>query len=227
MAQSDQVVQNSTFPSVRADINDNLAALYSQSSGNTAPTVTVAFQPWVDTSGNPPVKKIRNGSNTAWLTEGVLDPAGFSPSGIPTGQIIHVALSSAPTGYLKANGAAVSRSTYATLFAAIGTTFGAGDGSTTFNVPDLRGEFVRGWDDSRGIDSARTFGSAQADDFKSHQHTIFGQDNDATPSGNSSNEVANIENSGSGAAYFSRTSSAAGGTETRPRNIALLACIKF
>ena len=82
MAQSDQVVQNATFPSVRADINDNLAALYSQSSGNRAPSVTVAFQPWVDTSSNPPVWKVRNGSNSAWITVGVLDPAGFNAGGV-------------------------------------------------------------------------------------------------------------------------------------------------
>ena len=82
MAQSDQVVQNATFPSVRADINDNLAALYSQSSGNSAPSVTVAFQPWVDTSSSPPVWKVRNGSNSAWITVGVLDPAGFNAGGI-------------------------------------------------------------------------------------------------------------------------------------------------
>ena len=82
MAQSDQVVQNATFPSVRADINDNLAALYSQSSGNSAPAVTVAFQPWVDTSSSPPVWKVRNGSNSAWITVGVLDPAGFNSGGI-------------------------------------------------------------------------------------------------------------------------------------------------
>ena len=82
MAQSDQVVQNATFPSVRADINDNLAALFSQSSGNSAPSVTVAFQPWVDTSSSPPVWKVRNGSNSAWITVGVLDPAGFNAGGV-------------------------------------------------------------------------------------------------------------------------------------------------
>ena len=82
MAQSDQTVQNATFPSVRADINDNLAALFSQSSGNSAPSVTVAFQPWVDTSSNPPVWKVRNGSNSAWITVGVLDPAGFNAGGV-------------------------------------------------------------------------------------------------------------------------------------------------
>jgi hypothetical protein len=82
MAQSDQSVQNATFPSVRADINDNLAALFSQSSGNSEPTVKVAFQPWVDTSSSPPVWKIRNGSNSSWITVGVLDPAGFQVGGI-------------------------------------------------------------------------------------------------------------------------------------------------
>jgi hypothetical protein len=82
MPQSDQTVQNATFPSVRADINDNLAALFSQSSGNSAPTTTVAFQPWVDTFSDPPVWKVRNGSNNAWITVGVLDPAGFNAGGI-------------------------------------------------------------------------------------------------------------------------------------------------
>jgi hypothetical protein len=82
MAQSDQSVQDATFPSVRADINDNLAALFSQSSGSSAPSVTVAFQPWTDTSSSPPVYKIRNGSNSAWITVGVLDPAGFQVGGI-------------------------------------------------------------------------------------------------------------------------------------------------
>ena len=81
MAQSDQVVQNATFPTVRGDINDNLAALYSQSSGPSAPTTTVAFQPWVDTSSSPPLWKIRNASNTGWITVGTLDPAEFQVEG--------------------------------------------------------------------------------------------------------------------------------------------------
>ena len=56
-------------------------------------------------------------------------------------------------GWLKANGAAVSRTAYGDLFAKIGTVFGSRDGSTTFNLPDLRGEFIRGWDNGRGVDS--------------------------------------------------------------------------
>lgn len=79
----------------------------------------------------------------------------------PAGAVEYFAMPIAPSGWLKANGAAVSRTTYADLFAAIGTTFGAGDGVNTFGLPDLRGEFLRGHDDGRGVDSGRIFGGAQ------------------------------------------------------------------
>lgn len=82
MAQADQVVQNASFPTVRADINDNLAALFSQSSGQSAPAITVAYQPWIDTSSSPAVWKVRNAANNGWITVGVLDPTGFSVSGV-------------------------------------------------------------------------------------------------------------------------------------------------
>ncbi len=81
----------------------------------------------------------------------------------PAGTVIHTAASSAPDGYLKADGSAVSRTTYSDLFAAISTTYGSGNGSSTFNLPDLRGEFVRGLDDGRGVDTDRALGSAQTD----------------------------------------------------------------
>ncbi len=80
--QSDQTIQNATFPNVRADINDNLEALFTQSSGASEPTTKVAFQPWVDTSSSPPVWKVRNAANSAWITVGVLDPAGFEVGGV-------------------------------------------------------------------------------------------------------------------------------------------------
>lgn len=84
MSQSDQTVQNATFPAVRADINDNLAALFSQSSGPSAPAVTVAYQPWIDTSSSPAVWKIRNGTNSGWVTIGNIDVGvnGFSVGGV-------------------------------------------------------------------------------------------------------------------------------------------------
>jgi hypothetical protein len=72
MAQADQTVQNDTFPTVRADINSNLAALFSANSGSTAPTVTVAFQDWIDTSGANPLWKKRNAANNAWITIGTI-----------------------------------------------------------------------------------------------------------------------------------------------------------
>lgn len=89
----------------------------------------------------------------------------------PAGLVAHFARSTAPAGWLKANGAAISRSAYAELFAALGTTYGAGDGFTTFNLPDLRGEFIRGWDDGRGVDGGRALGSWQDSNNKSHTHT--------------------------------------------------------
>jgi hypothetical protein len=73
MAQADQSIQNATFPAVRADINNNLAALFTNSSGTGAPTVTVAFQDWIDTSGTDPVWKKRNAANNAWITLGTID----------------------------------------------------------------------------------------------------------------------------------------------------------
>lgn len=138
----------------------------------------------------------------------------------PAGTVIWTARNTAPTGYVKANGAAISRSTYSALFSAIGTTFGSGDGSTTFNVPDLRGEFVRGWDDSRGIDSGRSFGSAQADDLKSHTHSI--SPSTVTGRGGAFSATAGSQPLSEETLVIGNT----GGTETRPRNIALLACIK-
>ena len=162
----------------------------------------------------------------------------------PAGTVIWTARSSAPTGYLKANGAAVSRSTYATLFSAIGTIYGAGDGSTTFNQPDQRGEFVRGWDDGRGLDAGRSFASVQAQSYQSHQHTGSTAGAGAHSHGYSGNIAGRVGNgistafsgngigdtsisiNGVGDHAHAFTTNASGGTETRPRNIALLACVK-
>lgn len=140
---------------------------------------------------------------------------------VPVGTIITVAKNTAPTGYLKANGALISRTTYSDLFTAIETTFGVGDGSTTFALPDLRGYFPRGWDDGRGVDTGREFGSNQADDFKSHNHTANGNS-----IFNSNNNIG-CQVNGVYVGMNRITISSSGGTETRPRNIALLYCIKY
>lgn len=149
----------------------------------------------------------------------VTNPGGA----VKAGTVAHFAASTAPAGWIKANGAAISRSAYAGLFAAIGTTYGAGDGSTTFNLPDLRGEFVRSLDDGRGVDSGRAIGTAQGEDFKSHNHG-FGADGNT-----GSTKVTNGSVWGWNGAQADQghTVSFSGGTETRPRNVAMLACIKF
>ena len=214
MAQHDYNIANQTAASARADINNAFGAVATNNSGSSAPSTTFANQWWYDTTNN--ILYIRNEADTAWIKVGDLNQTdGTFSAQIPAGMVQAYAGSAAPTGWLKCNGAAVSRTTYATLFAAIGTTYGSGDGSSTFNVPELRGEFVRGWDDSRGIDSGRTLGSFQLDEFKSHTHDFEG--------------VAGSSGSGSSSRNSqptTLTTQATGGDETRPRNIALLYCIK-
>jgi microcystin-dependent protein len=246
-------------------------------------------------------------SGTAYGTSGqVLTSAGDAPptwsSPAPVGSILFVAQNTAPSGYVKANGAALSRTTYADLFAdlvtdagftsqtftvtiaspavftksahgftggerirlsttgalptglntttdyfvifvsantfRVSTTFGGtavnssgsqsgthsyiqswyglGDGSTTFNVPDLRAQFLRGWDDGKGIDTGRGFGTQQDDAFQSHTHTV-----PANGSGSSAFPATGLTGGGT------LSTGATGGTETRPVNFAMLACIKF
>lgn len=158
-------------------------------------------------------------------------PVTNAASGIKAGTIAHFAASTAPDGWLKANGAAISRTLYAALFGAIGTTYGVGDGATTFNVPDLRGEFVRGLDDGRGVDTGRAIGTAQTDVTKDHSHW---RNSDLHNEYYLDTQVAGTNTIGGGSyaetirnrtgGMYSGTNS---GTETRPRNVAMLACIKF
>lgn len=99
-------------------------------------------------------------------------PKWYVDSAVPPGMVSAFGGQAPPTGWLKANGAAISRTTYANLFASIGTTHGAGDGSTTFNLPDLRGEHIRAFDDGRGVDGGRLIGSFQGSQNLTHNHGI-------------------------------------------------------
>lgn len=145
---------------------------------------------------------------------------------IPTGAIIWYAKSTPPTGLLFCNGGALSRTTYSALFSVIGTTFGAGDGSTTFNLPDLRGQFIRGWDSGRGVDSGRTFGSWQDDAFELHNHILPTGYSGGTWNAGYYGQIANVGNDGAEHVFYNSVSNV-GGTETRPKNISLLPCIKY
>ncbi|MEP9350559.1 phage tail protein [Xanthobacter sp. KR7-225] len=123
-----------------------------------------------------------------------------------------------PPGAFERNGAAVSRTVFGKLFAAIGTTWGAGDGVNTFNIPDDRGLFDRGWDNGRGYDPGRGFGTEQADDFRSHAHAIYEPISQAALSTAAARTMT---------AALAGTSGAAGGSETRPRNRAYLPIIWY
>jgi microcystin-dependent protein len=104
------------------------------------------------------------GADPAWAATG----AAVS---VPSGAVVPFAMSTPPAGWLECDGSAVSRATYSDLFTAISTTFGVGNGTTTFNLPDLRGEWVRGWANGRAVDTGRAFGSTQAEMIGPHNHT--------------------------------------------------------
>jgi len=143
------------------------------------------------------------------------------------------AMEVAPAGWLECDGSAISRTSYAALFTAIGTVHGVGDGSTTFNLPDYRGQFLRGWDNGAGTDpdaASRTdagdgsttgdnVGTKQADELESHSHTLNKYKN-ATAAAD-----RNTCDSG-GAAAGTATTNTTGGNETRPTNVNVMYCIK-
>ena len=133
----------------------------------------------------------------------------------------------APDGWLICDGAAVSRTTQATLFAAIGTAFGAGDGSTTFNLPDMRGQFARGVNTTgSGDDPNRTLGSTQTDSVDTD-----GISNDAAgymmAFGGSGAGANGLTGTGPSNQFHWNTAvvrfnpSSGSGDETRPTNVAL------
>ena len=159
---------------------------------------------------------------------GNFDPAS---AGVPTGMIIYHAANTAPTGYLKANGAGVSKTTYADLYAVIGDAWGSGLPPTHFALPDLRGEFLRAWDDARGVDSGRTFGSAQGDAIRNITGTL---DASKPPVASGVFTVAGGYSGGADGGQntvsrytFDASNVVPTASENRPRNVALLACIKY
>lgn len=150
----------------------------------------------------------------------------FVQNAVPAGSVQAYAGPVPPAGWLLCDGSNVSRTTYAKLFAAIGTTWGVGDGSTTFKLPDLRGEFVRGLDQGRGVDTGRTLGSSQPassvnarpDKGASNEIVVTGQNIEAGPS--------------QGSAVWPSTSTTApaqsiSSFSVRPRNVAMNYIIKF
>jgi len=187
---------------------DATGAMYYASSANTPAKLAIGT--------NAQQLRVSSGGIPEWFTPAV-------SAGIPAGAVISVAMNTAPTGFLKANGAAISRTTYSDLFTAIGTTFGVGDGSTTFNIPDMRGYFTRNWaDDYAGSaynrNNGRTFGSEQpSTSMYSGYATAFITDSDGVAFTGGYNAYA----------AQSGANANASGYGFAPKNIALLAVIKY
>lgn len=140
----------------------------------------------------------------------------FANSLLPAGAVMAFAMNSAPSGWLVANGSSVGTGgVNAALFAAIGYTYGGSGG--LFNLPDLRGYFLRGSGTNTDGTASGAFGAKQADELKAHTHTVGIQSSPARESGGGETII-------SGGPL---TTGSTGGTETRPKNIAMLYCIKL
>mgnify|MGYP002634237888 CR=1 FL=1 len=148
---------------------------------------------------------------------------------------------SIPKGYLECDGTTISRALYAKLFAQIGTLYGVGDGSTTFSIPDFRGEFLRGFDNGRGIDIGRGIGTFQTDKTAqnglsgstdstgahSHSFSSYSQPGTQVGVGEGIASTTNKGSSTSSAGSHSHTVTISGDNETAPRNMSVLYAIKY
>ena len=168
------------------------------------------------------------------MTQGLSETHGTAAaSGIPAGAVMSFAMETPPAGWLECDGASIVRADFVALFDALGVTYGNVDGST-FNIPDLRGQFIRGWDNSAGSDpdaAGRTdrgdgttgdeVGTQQPHDFDSHKHEC----RVSSSLVNGTTLFTTTANTGVGfgaVTYMANT----GGNETRPININMLYCIK-
>jgi phage-related tail fiber protein len=174
--------------------------------------------------------KIPDGAiGTTELADGAVisQKIGFTINSVPTGAVFHFAASTPPTGYLKCNGNTIPNGTgtvqgitanFSALYAVIESTFGSAG-----KLPDLRGEFIRGWDDGKGIDNGRVIGTGQDDALQDHTHSGNGLISLGGSQILNNAGLAGRNNQPTGLVSAGYRSAA----ETRPRNIALLACIKF
>ena len=224
----------SSNSAARLDVTQSGFSFKLASSGSAGAPITWTNVASIDATDGP--QRATDATTSNGLVRKSQMDAAVSGVATPSGAVMAFARTTAPTGWLKCDGSAVSRSTYAALFAEVGTAFGAGDGSSTFNLPDLRGEFIRGFDDGRGIDAGRAFASVQSSDNKAHDHMVFA---DADSGGNYTTGTNYAGRWVPGNDNNMRTNqigvntppsigltSQSGGSESRPRNVALLYCIK-
>lgn len=187
-------------------------------------------------SGTPlsSAKVNENFANLKTTVEGIysVEPGTILPFGSET----------PPAGYLLCKGQAVSRTTYSALYAVIKDNFGSGDGSTTFNVPDFRGRFLRGWDDGAGRDpdigsrlsmnsggnAAGGLGSVQDENVGSHTHPItIGNFATAGLGFQAGSNSSPWEARGASSSFTTQIPNAPSGSETRPKNAYVNFIIKY
>lgn len=173
------------------------------------------------------------------VNDRIEDKSGFIT---PVGAVIPYAGSAPPKGWLLCDGSPISRELYPDLFTAIGTNWGQGDGSSTFNIPDLRGQFLRGVDNGAGKDpeaasrghynngnSGDNVGSFQGDVFKGHRHpSIEYTDSRFANNGSAIGDpVSGVALSATTATSNMHLTGQTGGSETRPINAYVNYIIKY
>jgi hypothetical protein len=225
MSQHDMDIANGSGATFRADLNAALLAMASCSSGATAPSITFAYQYWADTAND--LLKQRNAANTAWVSILTLSTgkaviaatADVATNGTPVGTIIDFSGTSAPSGYLACPVAQtdISRTTYAALFAAIGTTWGAGNGSTTFGMPWFPEGFA-------SVQANANVGASVNGSIPSHNHAIV------TVGAPGSGATTGMVLTGTGSAQGTITTyitAAGSGTGNKAAGVKILKCVKY
>lgn len=222
----DATITDLKFTNISDNFNNTISLIDKDSSltaySDNRLTTQKAIKTYVDTAVASALATMSNSNST-------LQTQLNTFTNVPSGAIFYHAGLAAPTGYLVANGSTVSKTTYYNLWLALGGESSPyGQTFQTFNLPDLRGEFIRGLDISRGIDPGRITGSIQSSQNLSHSHSALGGTNFIVYPAVSGQALQEQEQEGGPQSYSSRTpnTSISGGTEARPRNVALLPIIK-
>ena len=185
-------------------------------------------------SGDNPATLAASGITDAYTKEQV-DAIIAQASALPVGVMVAFPVDKIAPGFLEVDGSVKSSATYPDLAAFLGTTFNKGDeGAGNFRLPESRAEFFRGWDHGRGVNVGRGIGTYELDEYKSHFHLMTlhrssGVAGSAMPAVNGGNNSTPF-NANGGSSNFTTISTGrtetSGGTETRPRNLAVMWCIK-
>lgn len=160
-----------------------------------------------------------NNTTKTWVPSSVK----LESDGVPIGSIIMYPVSAIPAGWFECRGQEISKTAYADLWNLLGTRYGTASNTNNFKLPDLRGEFVRGWDNSRLVDVGRVLGSTQTGSLSLPPFFVTSvRPDDATTT--SPLSVYAPAQSNPNYPFVAQSFS---GSETRPRNVAMVFCIKY